>query len=155
MDGDADDCQRYAGDKPCRLTEEIIDSTDTSQREEKGDGIKINLQISSLHAEHGSLEYLQTGREECRGRLKRLMNTARQKPLISTWIPIPACRKRNGRVSNKDSTHYHIIIEAILQHLFNLYRLGHQTMEEVCLNAKGPLRQHHRWQQDGTRHIEG
>ena len=28
-------------------------------------------------------------------------------------------------------------------------------MEEVCLNAKGPLRQHHRWQQDGTRHIEG
>ena len=28
-------------------------------------------------------------------------------------------------------------------------------MEEVCLNTKGPLRQHHRWQQDGTRHIEG
>ena len=35
------------------------------------------------------------------GRLKRLMNTARQKPLISTWIPIPTCKKRNGRVSNK------------------------------------------------------
>ena len=24
MDGDADDCQRYAGDKPCRLAEEMI-----------------------------------------------------------------------------------------------------------------------------------
>lgn len=101
MDGDTEDCQRYAGDKPCRLTEEIIDSTDTSQREEKGDGIKINLQISSLHAEHGSLEYLQTEEKSAVGRLKRLMNTARQKPLISTWIPIPTCRKRNGRVSNK------------------------------------------------------
>ena len=72
MDGDTEDCQRYAGDKPCRLTEEIIDSTDTSQREEKGDGIKINLQISSLHAEHGSLEYLQTGREECRRQIEEI-----------------------------------------------------------------------------------
>ena len=35
MDGDADDCQRYAGDKPCRLTEEMIDGTDARQREEK------------------------------------------------------------------------------------------------------------------------
>ena len=65
MDGDADDCQRYTGNKPCRLAKEMIDGTDTCQREEEGDGIKIDLQIRSLHAEHGSLEYLQTGREEC------------------------------------------------------------------------------------------
>lgn len=101
MDGDTEDCQRYAGDKPCRLTEEIIDSTDTSQREEKGDGIKINLQISSCML---NMEVWNISRREEKsavGRLKRLMNTARQKPLISTWIPIPTCRKRNGRVSNK------------------------------------------------------
>ena len=63
-------------------------------------------------------------------------------------------KERKGE-QQSDSTHHHIIIKAILQHLFNLDRLGHQTMEEVCLNAKGPLRQNHRWQQDGTRHIEG
>ena len=67
MDGDADDCQRYTGNKPCRLAKEMIDGSDASQREEEGDGIKIDLQIRSLHAEHGSLEYLQTGREECQG----------------------------------------------------------------------------------------
>ena len=72
VDGDADDCQRYAGNKPCRLTEEMIASTDTCQREEEGDGLKIDLQIRSLHAEHGSLEYLQTGREECRRQIKEI-----------------------------------------------------------------------------------
>ena len=60
VDGDADDCQRYTGNKPCRLAKKMIDGSDTSQREEEGDGIKIDLQICSLHAEHGSLEYLQT-----------------------------------------------------------------------------------------------
>ena len=156
MDGDAEDCQRYAGDKPCRLTEEIIDSTDTSQREEKGDGIKINLQIRSLHAEHGSLEYLQTGREECRRQIEEIDEYC-QTETADKHLDSDSClqeKERKGK-QQSDSTHHHIIIEAILQHLFNLDRLGHQTMEEVCLNAKGPLRQHHRWQQDGTRHIEG
>ncbi len=101
VDGDADDCQRYAGDKPCRLTEEMIDGTDASQREEEGDGIKIDLQIRSLHAEHGSLEYLQTGREECRRQIEEMDEHRQTETADSTWIPIPACRKRNGRVSNK------------------------------------------------------
>ena len=63
VDSDAEDCHCHTGDAPCRLAEEMIDCTDASQREEEGDGIKIDLQIRSLHAEHGSLEYLQTGRE--------------------------------------------------------------------------------------------
>ena len=71
MDGDTQDCQRYAGDKPCRLTEEIIDGTDTSQREKKGDGIKINLQISSLQL---NMEVWNISRreEECRRQIEEI-----------------------------------------------------------------------------------
>lgn len=101
VDGDAEDCQRYAGDKPCRLTEEIIDCTDTSQREEKGDGIKINLQISSLHAEHGSLEYLQTGREECRRQIEEIDEYCQTETADKHLDSDSYLQERNGRVSNK------------------------------------------------------
>ena len=134
----------------------MIDGSDASQREKKGDGIKINLQISSLHAEHGSLEYLQTGREECCWQIKEI-DEHRQTETADEHLDSDSCLQEKERKGEQqgDSTHYHIIIEAILQHLFNLDRLGHQTMEKVCLNTKGPLRQHHRWQQDGTHYIEG
>ena len=156
MDGDAEDCQRYAGDKPCRLAKEMIDGSDASQREEEGDGIKIDLQIRSLHAEHGSLEYLQTGREECRRQIEEIDEYC-QTETADKHLDSDSCLQEKERKGEQQGyrTHYHIIIEAILQHLLHLYRLGHQTMEEVCLNTKGPLRQHHRWQQDGTCHIEG
>lgn len=101
VDGDADDCQRYAGDKPCRLTEEMIDGTDASQREEKGNGIKIDLQIRSLHAEHGSLEYLQTGREECCRQIKEIDEYC-QTETADKHLDSDSClQERNGRVSNK------------------------------------------------------
>ena len=156
MDGDADDRQRYAGDKPCSLTKEMIDGTDTSQREEEGDGIKINLQIRSLHAEHGSLEYLQTGREECRRQIEKI-DEYRQTETADKHLDSDSYLQEKERKGEQQGyrTHYHIIIEAILQHLLYLYRLSHQSMKEVRLNAKGPLRQHHRWQQNGTRHIKG
>ena len=98
----------------------------------------------------------QTGREECRRQIEEIDEYC-QTETTDKHLDSDSCLQEKERKGEQqgDSTHYHIIIEAILQHQLHLYRLGHQTMEEVCLNTKGPLRQHHRWQQDGTRHIEG
>ena len=106
MDGDADDCQRYAGDKPCRLTEEMIDGTDTSQREEEGDGIKIDLQIRSLHAEHGSLEYLQTGREECRRQIEEIDEYSQTETAVE-YLDSDSCLQEKERKGEQQGYRTH------------------------------------------------
>ena len=72
MDGNTQNSKNYTDDAPYHLTEIRIYSNHAAQWQQKRNSIEIDLHIGSLHTEHGSLKYLQTGGKQCRWQIKKI-----------------------------------------------------------------------------------